>query len=114
MALAIGLFVVAQSAAASPDPYTVSAFAIDNSGTGVSVGGTYSLTGTVGQASTGVSVGGSFAVDGGFLHNLKGLDVPPTAIPGVAAVGLILVALFFASKLRNERKSKRWRDSIVH
>ena len=57
------LFVLAEKASAQP--FAISWFTIDGGG-GTSAGGSYSLSGTIGQPDAGLSSGGSFTLSGGF------------------------------------------------
>lgn len=61
--LVIGLFLVA--AAPLSWPFNIAWSTVDSGG-GTSSGGTYTLSGTLGQPENGSSSGGSYAVSGGF------------------------------------------------
>jgi hypothetical protein len=62
--------------------FTHSAFAqftiesLSMSGGGVSIGGAYTLTGTVGQADAGKLAGGSYSLSGGFWNVLQQAGMP--------------------------------------
>jgi hypothetical protein len=57
--------------------YAIDWYAIDGGG-GTSAGGSYTLSGTIGQPATGTSAGGDFSLTGGFW---PGLIVPTPGAP---------------------------------
>jgi hypothetical protein len=65
MALRFWLMIVALCPTAIAQSFTIDWFTIYGGG-GTSSGGTYSVTGTIGQANTGVASGGAFTVISGF------------------------------------------------
>jgi hypothetical protein len=65
------------SACAFAGNFTVDQFSIDGGG-GTSSGGTFSVTGTVGQPDAGEMSGGSFGVEGGFW-SLFAVELTPDA-----------------------------------
>jgi len=81
------LFLLSASTVATAQNYSVDWFTIDGGG-GTSVGGPYSLSGTIGQADANQEVmsGGGFSLTGGFwsLFAVQTLDAPPLAIQWTA------------------------------
>jgi hypothetical protein len=63
--MAVAIFLVACATCAFGEDYAVSWFTIDGGG-GVSSGGQYIVTGTIGQADAAYSAGGQYEVLGGF------------------------------------------------
>lgn len=61
-------------------PFALEPFTIDGGG-GTSSGGTYTLSGTIGQPDVGVLKGGNFALEGGFWA-----VVSETVVPGSPAL----------------------------
>ncbi len=72
-ALSIGL-ATAMAATAGAQTYSIDWFTIDGGG-GTSTGGTYSLSGTIGQPDAGVMTGGSYSLTGGFW-SIQAIDIP--------------------------------------
>src|SRR5256885_8929585 len=76
--LLLGLAVSAQAAAS----YSIDWFTVDGGG-GTSTGGSYSLSGTIGQPDACRLSGGSYVVNGGGLGGGR-------AVPGASSVGALL------------------------
>jgi hypothetical protein len=81
--LAVMLLLLCISPVATAQNYSIDWFSIDG-GAGTSVGGPYSLSGTIGQpdANQQVMTGGNFSLSGGFwsLVVVQTLDAPPLRI----------------------------------
>lgn len=61
------------------------------SGGGTSVGGSFIISGTIGQADAGLSAGGTFAVEGGFwggAYAVQSIGAPLLSVAGVGANAL--------------------------
>ena len=72
-ALGIGL-IASLTASASAQNYSIDWFTIDGGG-GTSTGGSYSLSGTIGQPDAGVMSGGNYSLTGGFW-SIQAVDAP--------------------------------------
>jgi hypothetical protein len=56
--------------------YSIKWFTIDGGGGGVSTGGPFSVTGTIGQPNAGKMSGGNFSVEGGFWSVIAAVQEP--------------------------------------
>ena len=83
MVLAVAL--VAGAAQAQTD-YTISWFTIDGGG-GTSTGGTYTVTGTIGQPDAGLMTGGNYSVQGGFWGIIAAVQTPGAPSLSIARTG---------------------------
>jgi hypothetical protein len=69
------LLLSALPAALHAQPYSIDWFTIDGGG-GTSTGGTYSVSGTIGQPDAGRMSGGNYTLDGGFWGIIAALQTP--------------------------------------
>ena len=78
LALNVRVGYAAPSAAPRTTGYTIDWYAIDGGGAQNLTGGTYSLSGTIGQPDAGSQNGGTYTVNGGYWVELFGyrLDLP--------------------------------------
>src|SRR2546423_10495314 len=74
--LVVGLAINARAAAS----YSIDWFTVDGGG-GTSTGGSYSLSGTIGQPDAGRLSGGSYVVNGGVLGGRRGRPGAPPCLP---------------------------------
>ncbi len=61
------------------DTYTIDWYTIDGGGTMSATGGSYTLSGTIGQPDAGIESGGNYKLNGGFwgfLDSLSKLNLP--------------------------------------
>lgn len=72
--------------ALSQAQYSIDWFSIDGGG-GTSSGGSYSLTGTIGQADAGKSTGGSYELTGGFMSIVTAIQTPGAPVLTVTRNG---------------------------
>ncbi len=88
------LLAIALSATASAQVYDLSWNTIDGGGAMFSTGGTFTLSGTIGQPDAGVMTGGTFTLVGGFWSipvNCPG-DLTGDGIVDEADLGILLAA----------------------
>src|SRR5437867_12588337 len=73
--LLAGLILSITAAAAQAQSYTIDWFTIDGGG-GISTGGVFSVSGTIGQPDAGHMSGGNFTLDGGFWGLIAAVQTP--------------------------------------
>jgi hypothetical protein len=73
-------------------PYTIDWYTIDG-GSGASVGGTYTLSGTTGQPDAGTSSGGSYTLEGGFWPGIVVVASTGTPTLFIQRVGLNSISI---------------------
>ena len=74
------------ASAASAQNYAIDWYSIDGGG-GTSSGGTYTLTGTIGQADAGTLAGGNYTLTGGFMSIVTAIQTPGGPLLKVTRVG---------------------------
>ena len=67
-------------------PYVIDWYTIDGGG-GDSIGGDYTLTGTIGQPDTGMMTGGDYAIEGGFWSVIVAVQTPGAPLVEINLAG---------------------------
>ena len=81
--------VLALLASTAQAQYTINWFTIDGGG-GVSTGGVYSVSGTIGQPDAGAMSGGNFTVQGGFWSMLAAVQTPGAPLLSITLTNSIV------------------------
>lgn len=71
---------------AQAQTYTIDWYSIDGGG-GTSAGGSYTLTGTIGQPDAGASAGGNYTLTGGFMSIVTAIQTPGGPLLKVTRAG---------------------------
>ena len=74
-AICLLVVMLALPLAVQAQPFTIDWFTIDGGG-GTSTGGTYSVTGTIGQPDAGRMSGGAYSLEGGFWGIIGAIQTP--------------------------------------
>jgi len=95
-------------------PYDISWYTIDGGG-GASSGGTFSLTGTIGQPDAGHMAGGNFILDGGFWGIFAAVQTPGSplltiqpAFPNVIVSWPVTVSSNFSLQKNSDLSTTNW------
>lgn len=76
----LATLVVVSLASAQSDQWDLPWFTIDGGGTASSTGGSFALSGTIGQPDTGSLSGGAYTLKGGFWGVRAGWGAPASAV----------------------------------